>query len=162
MDFKNTILIMTSNIGSQYLLDGIEPDGSIRQEAQDKVMEQLRGSFRPEFLNRLDEIIMFKPLTKDNIGNIVDLMMKDLNKRLADQDISLELDASAKEYIIDGGYDPVYGARPLKRFLQKNVETLAAKLILSGKVGMEDVILFTVKDGELTAEVKAEPEKITG
>ena len=162
VDFKNTILIMTSNIGSQYLLDGIEPDGSIRQEAQDKVMEQLRGSFRPEFLNRLDEIIMFKPLTKDNIGNIVDLMMKDLNKRLADQDIRLELDASAKEYIIDGGYDPVYGARPLKRFLQKNVETLAAKLILSGKVGMEDVILFTVKDGELTAEVKAEPEKITG
>ena len=162
VDFKNTILIMTSNIGSQYLLDGIEPDGSIRQEAQDKVMEQLRGSFRPEFLNRLDEIIMFKPLTKENIGNIVDLMMKDLNKRLADQDISLELDASAKEYIIDGGYDPVYGARPLKRFLQKNVETLAAKLILSGKVGMEDVILFTVKDGELTAEVKAEPEKITG
>ena len=162
VDFKNTILIMTSNIGSQYLLDGIEADGSIRQEAQDKVMEQLRGSFRPEFLNRLDEIIMFKPLTKDNIGSIVDLMMKDLNKRLADQDIKLELDSSAKEYIIDGGYDPIYGARPLKRFLQKNVETLAARLILSGKVGMEDVILFTVKAGELVAEVKAEPEKITG
>ena len=162
VDFKNTILIMTSNIGSQYLLDGIEADGSIRQEAQDKVMEQLRGSFRPEFLNRLDEIIMFKPLTKDNIGSIVDLMMKDLNKRLADQDIKLELDSSATEYIIDGGYDPIYGARPLKRFLQKNVETLAARLILSGKVGMEDVILFTVKAGELVAEVKAEPEKITG
>ena len=154
VDFKNTILIMTSNIGSAYLLDGIEADGSIRQESQDKVMEQLRGSFRPEFLNRLDEIIMFKPLTKDNIGNIVDLMMKDLNDRLAEQEIRLELDPEAKEYIIEGGYDPVYGARPLKRFLQKNVETLAARLILSGKVGMEDTILFTVRDGALCANVK--------
>ena len=159
VDFKNTILIMTSNIGSAYLLDGIEEDGSIRQDAQDKVMEQLRASFRPEFLNRLDEIIMFKPLTKDNIGSIVDLMMKDLNKRLADQEITLTLDPSAKEYIIDGGYDPVYGARPLKRYLQKNVETLAAKLILSGKVGMEDAIVFTVRDGELTADVKPKAEK---
>ena len=159
VDFKNTILIMTSNIGSAYLLDGIEEDGSIRQDAQDKVMEQLRASFRPEFLNRLDEIIMFKPLTKDNIGNIVDLMMKDLNKRLADQEITLTLDSSAKEYIIDGGYDPVYGARPLKRYLQKNVETLAARLILSGKVGMEDAIVFTVRDGELTADVKPKAEK---
>ena len=159
VDFKNTILIMTSNIGSAYLLDGIEEDGSIRQDAQDKVMEQLRASFRPEFLNRLDEIIMFKPLTKENIGSIVDLMMKDLNKRLADQEITLTLDPSAKEYIIDGGYDPVYGARPLKRYLQKNVETLAAKLILSGKVGMEDAIVFTVRDGELTADVKPKTEK---
>ena len=159
VDFKNTILIMTSNIGSAYLLDGIEEDGSIRQDAQDKVMEQLRASFRPEFLNRLDEIIMFKPLTKDNIGSIVDLMMKDLNKRLADQEITLTLDSSAKEYIIDGGYDPVYGARPLKRYLQKNVETLAARLILSGKVGMEDAIVFTVRDGELTADVKPKAEK---
>ena len=159
VDFKNTILIMTSNIGSAYLLDGIEEDGSIRQDAQDKVMEQLRASFRPEFLNRLDEIIMFKPLTKDNIGSIVDLMMKDLNKRLADQEITLTLDPSAKEYIIDGGYDPVYGARPLKRYLQKNVETLAARLILSGKVGMEDAIVFTVRDGELTADVKPKAEK---
>ena len=159
VDFKNTILIMTSNIGSAYLLDGIEEDGSIRQDAQDKVMEQLRASFRPEFLNRLDEIIMFKPLTKDNIGSIVDLMMKDLNKRLADQEITLTLDPSAKEYIIDGGYDPVYGARPLKRYLQKNVETLAARLILSGKVGMEDAIVFTVRDGELTADVKPKTEK---
>ena len=159
VDFKNTILIMTSNIGSAYLLDGIEEDGSIRQDAQDKVMEQLRASFRPEFLNRLDEIIMFKPLTKENIGSIVDLMMKDLNKRLADQEITLTLDPSAKEYIIDGGYDPVYGARPLKRYLQKNVETLAAKLILSGKVGMEDAIVFTVRDGELTADVKPKAEK---
>ena len=160
VDFKNTILIMTSNIGSAYLLDGIEENGSIRKDAQDKVMEQLRGSFRPEFLNRLDEIIMFKPLTKENIGSIVDLMMKDLNKRLADQEITLTLDPSAKEYIIDGGYDPVYGARPLKRYLQKNVETLAAKLILSGKVGMEDEIVFTVKDGELTADVKPKAEVI--
>ena len=160
VDFKNTILIMTSNIGSAYLLDGIEEDGSIRQDAQDKVMEQLRASFRPEFLNRLDEIIMFKPLTKDNIGSIVDLMMKDLNQRLADQEITLELDPSAKDYIIDGGYDPVYGARPLKRYLQKNVETLAAKLILSGKVGMEDTIVFTVRDGELTADVKPKAEAI--
>ena len=122
VDFKNTILIMTSNIGSSYLLDGIEPDGSIRQESQDLVMNDLRAHFRPEFLNRLDEIIMFKPLTKENIGNIVDLMMADLNRRLADQEIRLELTDEAKSYIIDGGYYPVYGARPLKRFLQKNVE----------------------------------------
>ncbi len=154
VDFKNTILIMTSNIGSQFLLEGIEPDGSIRQEAQDMVMEQLRASFRPEFLNRLDEIIMFKPLTKDNIGNIIDLMVADLNRRLEAQEISLRLDDDAKDYIIEGGYDPVYGARPLKRYLQKNVETLAARLILSGQVGMEDTIVFRVKDGKLTAEVE--------
>ncbi len=160
VDFKNTILIMTSNIGSQFLLEGIEPDGSIRQEAQDMVMEQLRGSFRPEFLNRLDEIIMFKPLTKDNIGNIIDLMVADLNKRLAAQEIRLELDEDAKDYIIQGGYDPVYGARPLKRFLQKNVETLAARLILSGKVSMEDTIVFHVENGELTADVRVMPEVV--
>ncbi len=154
VDFKNTILIMTSNIGSQFLLEGIEPDGSIRQEAQDMVMEQLRASFRPEFLNRLDEIIMFKPLTKDNIGNIIDLMVADLNRRLDAQEIRLRLDDDAKDYIIEGGYDPVYGARPLKRYLQKNVETLAARLILSGEVGMEDTIVFRVKDGKLTAEVE--------
>lgn len=154
VDFKNTILIMTSNIGSQFLLDGIEPDGSIRKESQELVMEQLRASFRPEFLNRLDEIIMFKPLTKDNIGNIIDLMVSDLNRRLATQEIHLELLADAKDYIIEGGYDPVYGARPLKRFLQKNVETLAARLILSGNVGMDDTILFRVEDGKLTAQVK--------
>ncbi len=153
VDFKNTILIMTSNIGSQYLLDGIEPDGSIRKEAQDQVMEELRSSFRPEFLNRLDEIIMFKPLTKENIGSIVDLMMKDLNARLDMQDIHLELSEGAKEFIIDGGYDPVYGARPLKRYLQKNVETLAARKILSGEVEMDDTILFQVRDGALTADV---------
>ena len=117
-------------------------------------MEQLRASFRPEFLNRLDEIIMFKPLTKDNIGNIIDLMVADLNRRLDAQEIHLRLDDDAKDYIIEGGYDPVYGARPLKRYLQKNVETLAARLILSGEVGMEDTIVFRVKDGKLTAEVE--------
>ena len=153
VDFKNTILIMTSNIGSSYLLDGIEPDGSIRQESQDLVMNDLRAHFRPEFLNRLDEIIMFKPLTKENIGNIVDLMMADLNRRLADQEIRLELTDEAKRYIIDGGYDPVYGARPLKRFLQKNVETLAARMILSGNVQTEDTIVIGLKDGKLAAEV---------
>ncbi len=158
VDFKNTILIMTSNIGSEYLLDGIGPDGSISEECENQVMEQLRGSFRPEFLNRLDEIVMFKPLTKENIGNIIDLMMEDINKRLAEQDISVELSQGAKEYIIDGGYDPVYGARPLKRYLQKNVETLAARLILSGDVGMGDTILFQVRDGELTADVAVEGE----
>ena len=153
VDFKNTILIMTSNIGSSYLLDGIEPDGSIRQESQDLVMNDLRAHFRPEFLNRLNEIIMFKPLTKENIGNIVDLMMADLNRRLADQEIRLELTDEAKSYIIDGGYDPVYGARPLKRFLQKNVETLAARMILSGNVQTEDTIVIGLKDGKLAAEV---------
>ena len=153
VDFKNTILIMTSNIGSSYLLDGIEPDGSIRQDSQDLVMNDLRAHFRPEFLNRLDEIIMFKPLTKENIGNIVDLMMADLNRRLADQEIRLELTDEAKSYIIDGGYDPVYGARPLKRFLQKNVETLAARMILSGNVQTEDTIVIGLKDGKLAAEV---------
>ncbi|MCC8105498.1 MAG: ATP-dependent chaperone ClpB [Clostridiales bacterium] len=160
VDFKNTILIMTSNIGSQYLLEGIEPDGSIRQECQEQVMSQLRASFRPEFLNRLDEIILFKPLTKDNIGSIVDLMMDDLNRRLAVQDISLELSPDAKAWIIEGGYDPVYGARPLKRFLQKNVETLAARLILSGKVGMEDVIVFGTENGNLTADVRKVVETV--
>ncbi|MCD7764440.1 MAG: ATP-dependent chaperone ClpB [Lachnospiraceae bacterium] len=160
VDFKNTILIMTSNIGSQYLLEGIEPDGSIRQDCQEQVMSQLRASFRPEFLNRLDEIILFKPLTKDNIGSIVDLMMDDLNRRLSAQDISLELTPDAKAWIIEGGYDPVYGARPLKRFLQKNVETLAARLILSGKVGMEDVIVFDTENGNLTADVRKVMETV--
>ena len=151
VDFKNTILIMTSNIGSSYLLEGIQEDGSVRVENEEMVMNDLRAHFRPEFLNRLDEIIMFKPLTKDNIGHIVDLMMADLNKRLAGQEISLELTDDAKDYIIEGGYDPVYGARPLKRFLQKNVETLAARLILSGEIGASDTILLKVTDGKLTA-----------
>ncbi|MEF2851801.1 MAG: ATP-dependent chaperone ClpB [Lachnospiraceae bacterium] len=155
VDFKNTILIMTSNIGSSYLLDGISEDGSIKEEASNRVMNDLRGHFRPEFLNRLDEIIMFKPLTKGNIGHIVDLMMADLNKRLADREISLELTPEAKDYIIEGGYDPVYGARPLKRFLQKHVETLAAREILSGEIHEGDTILLTLKDGTLKAERKA-------
>ncbi len=154
VDFKNTIIIMTSNIGSQYLLDGIDENGEIRKEANDAVMADLRNHFRPEFLNRLDEIIMFKPLTKDNIGGIVDLIVEDLNKRLAVQEISVELTEKAKQYIIDNGYDPVYGARPLKRYIQKHVETAAAKLILGeGELHQGDVIRFDVKDGELSAEL---------
>ena len=144
VDFKNTILIMTSNIGSAYLLEGIGEDGEIDEGAEKLVMEDLRNHFRPEFLNRLDETIMFKPLTKANIGIIVDLMMKDLNKRLAAQEISLELTEAAKAYMIEGGYDPAYGARPLKRFLQKHVETLAARLILSGEVRADDTVLIDI------------------
>ena len=134
VDFKNTILIMTSNIGSPYLLDGIDENGEIKPEAQSQVMDDLRGHFRPEFLNRLDEIIMFKPLTKSNIGKIVDLMVGELDKRLADQELSLELTDAAKDQVIENGYDPVYGARPLKRYLQKYVETLAARKILSPSI----------------------------
>ena len=152
VDFKNTILIMTSNIGSPYLLDGIEENGEISQDARDKVDAELRAHFRPEFLNRLDEIIMFKPLTKENIGGIVDLLVADLNRRLKDQELSLRLTDTAKDYIIEGGYDPVYGARPLKRYLQKYVETLTAKLILSGSVRAEDTIVIDVENGELTAK----------
>ena len=152
VDFKNTILIMTSNIGSPYLLDGIEENGEISQDARDKVDAELRAHFRPEFLNRLDEIIMFKPLTKENIGGIVDLLVSDLNRRLKDQELSLRLTDTAKDYIIEGGYDPVYGARPLKRYLQKYVETLTAKLILSGSVRAEDTIVIDVENGELTAK----------
>ena len=155
VDFKNTILIMTSNIGSSYLLDGIGEDGSIKPEAAEMVQNDLRGHFRPEFLNRLDEIIMFKPLTKDNIGGIVDLLMAELNSRLSDQEIHIRLTDAAKSYIVEGGYDPVYGARPLKRYLQKYVETLAAKMILGGKVGQEDTIVLDVTDGELTASVQS-------
>ena len=152
VDFKNTILIMTSNICSPYLLDGIEENGEISQDARDKVDAELRAHFRPEFLNRLDEIIMFKPLTKENIGGIVDLLVADLNRRLKDQELSLRLTDTAKDYIIEGGYDPVYGARPLKRYLQKYVETLTAKLILSGSVRAEDTIVIDVENGELTAK----------
>jgi ATP-dependent Clp protease ATP-binding subunit ClpB len=154
VDFKNTILIMTSNIGSTYLLEGIDENGNIKSEAEEMVMNDLRGHFRPEFLNRLDEIILFKPLTKENIGGIVDLLVKDLNKRLADRELSIELTDEAKNAIIEGGYDPVYGARPLKRYLQKNVETLAARLILSDQVRAEDTILITVENGQLTAKRK--------
>ena len=154
VDFKNTILIMTSNIGSQYLLDGIQDDGSISEEARNLVMQDLRAHFRPEFLNRLDETIMFKPLTKDNIGHIVDLLLKALNKRLADQELTVELSPAAKQFVIEGGYDPVYGARPLKRFVQKEVETSTAKLILGGQVSEGDTILLDVENGGLKAMIK--------
>ena len=154
VDFKNTILIMTSNIGSPYLLDGIDEKGDIKPEAQEQVMADLRGHFRPEFLNRLDEIIMFKPLTKDNVGKIVDLMVKELSDRLADQELSLELTDAAKQMVVDNGYDPVYGARPLKRYLQNYVETLTAKKILSGDVHAGDTIVLDVKDGEFTVSTK--------
>ncbi|MBO8463652.1 MAG: ATP-dependent chaperone ClpB, partial [Firmicutes bacterium] len=154
VDFKNTILIMTSNLGSSYLLDGIEEDGAISEQAQEEVMRDLRGHFRPEFLNRLDEIIMFKPLTKDNIGNIIHLLVNDLNKRLQDRELQIELTQKAKDYIIEHGYDPIYGARPLKRYLQKHVETLAARLILSDGVQAQDTILIDVNNDELVAKVK--------
>ena len=151
VDFKNTILIMTSNIGSQYLLDGMDENGNISQESQNAIMEDLRAHFRPEFLNRLDETIMFKPLTKDNIYDIIDLLVADVNKRLADREISIFLTDDAKKYVVDGGYDPNYGARPLKRFLQKHVDTLAAKLMLQGDVGAQDTIIIDVEDGKLVA-----------
>ena len=154
VDFKNTILIMTSNIGSQYLLDGINEDGSIRPEAENMVMNDLRAHFRPEFLNRLDEIIMFKPLTKDNIGGIIELMLADVNKRLADRELKIELTEAAKDFVIEHGYEPSYGARPLKRFLTKHVDTLAARLILEGNVREGDVILIDEQGGKLTASVK--------
>ena len=154
VDFKNTILIMTSNIGSPYLLDGIDEKGEIKPEAQEQVMNDLRGHFRPEFLNRLDEIIMFKPLTKENIGGIVDLMVKELSDRLADQELSLELTDAARTQIIENGYDPIYGARPLKRYLQNYVETLAAKKILSGDVHQGDTLVLDVKDGEFVINTK--------
>ena len=154
VDFKNTILIMTSNIGSPYLLDGIDEKGEIKEEAEKEVMEDLRGHFRPEFLNRLDEIIMFKPLTKDNIGSIVDLMVKELNDRLAEQELSLELTDAAKKDVIENGYDPVYGARPLKRYLQKYVETLTARKILSGEVHTGDVLVLDVENGDYVVRIK--------
>ena len=154
VDFKNTILIMTSNIGSPYLLEGIDEKGEIKPEAQEQVMNDLRGHFRPEFLNRLDEIIMFKPLTKENIGGIVDLMVKELSDRLADQELSLELTDAARTQVIENGYDPVYGARPLKRYLQNYVETLAAKKILSGDVHQGDTLVLDVKDGEFVINTK--------
>ena len=151
VDFKNTILIMTSNIGSSYLLDGIDEQGNISEASQQAVMEELRAHFRPEFLNRLDETIMFKPLTKDNIYDIIDLLIADVNKRLDDKEIQIALTDAAKSYIVDAGYDPTYGARPLKRYLQKNVETLAAKLMLQGDVGAQDTIVIDVENGRLTA-----------
>ncbi len=154
VDFKNTILIMTSNIGAQYLLDGISEDGNILPQAEKRVMEDLRNHFRPEFLNRLDETILFKPLTKDNIGGIVNLIMADLSRRLSDRELQVELSDEAKQFIVDNAYDPVYGARPLKRYIQKYVETLSAKLILAGEVGAGDTIRIELTDGALTARAE--------
>ena len=150
VDFKNTIIIMTSNIGSAYLLEGIDENGSIKPETENMVMHELRGHFRPEFLNRLDEVIMFKPLTKENISNIVNLLVADVNKRLADKELKIELTDAAKKFVVSHGYDPSYGARPLKRYVQKTVETLAAKLILAGNIST-GTILIDVVDGELKA-----------
>ncbi|MCR5430818.1 MAG: AAA family ATPase, partial [Eubacterium sp.] len=149
VNFKNTILIMTSNIGSQYLLEGIDDDGNIKEEAEKTVMDDLKNHFRPEFLNRLDEIIMFKPLTKENIAGIVDLVIDELNVRLKEKELKVELTDKAKDFVIERGYDPVYGARPLKRFIQKNVETLAAKTILEGDIGVGDTLVFDVKNDKL-------------
>ena len=154
VDFKNTILIMTSNIGSQYLLDGINEDGTIKPEAQEMVMNDLRAHFRPEFLNRLDETILFKPLNKDNIYHIIDLLVKDVNRRLADKEISLSLTEAAKNYVVEGGYDPTYGARPLKRYLQKHVETLAAKLMLEGEIRAGEPIVIDVENEKLAAHIQ--------
>ena len=154
VDFKNTILIMTSNIGSAYLLDGIDEKGNIKPEAEEMVMNDLRNHFRPEFLNRLDETIMFRPLTKENIYAIISLLINDVNKRLADKEIKVDLTEAAKQVVVDGGYDPTYGARPLKRYLQKNVETLAAKLIPEGNVATGDPLLIDAENGKLTARIK--------
>jgi ATP-dependent Clp protease ATP-binding subunit ClpB len=154
VDFKNTIIILTSNIGSRYLLEGIEEDGEISEQCEGMVMNELKASFRPEFLNRLDEIVLFKPLTKDNIFHIIDLMIVDLNKRIEDKEIKIRLTDKAKDYIVERSYDPVYGARPLKRFLQKNVETLSARLILSDQVLPGDTIVIDDENQKLIAVVQ--------
>ena len=154
VDFKNTILIMTSNIGAQTLLDGIDENGNITHDAEEDAMDQLRDHFRPEFLNRLDEIILFKPLTKANIGGIIGLIMKSLNARLEDRDVSVELDPEAERFIVENGYDPIYGARPLKRYIQKTVETLSAKLILSGEISQGDTIRIELQGDALVAVKK--------
>ena len=154
VDFKNTIIIMTSNIGSMYLLDGIDENGDIQEESEKMVMNELRAHFRPEFLNRLDETIMFKPLTKHDVTKIIDLLVKDINERLSERELAIELTDAAKTYVVEGGYEPMYGARPLKRYLQKHVETLVAKLILQGNVGRLDVILVDVCDNHLHAKIK--------
>ena len=154
VDFKNTILIMTSNIGSSYLLEGIDENGEIKDEAQNMVMEELKLHFRPEFLNRLDETILFKPLTKDNITGIIDLLMEQMNQRLMDKELKVELTKEAKDYIVEQGYDPVYGARPLKRYLQKYVETLVARLILSDEISMGSIIEIALEENQLVARKK--------
>ncbi len=152
VDFKNTILIMTSNIGAQYLLEGIDEKGEIAPDAENAVLNELRAHFRPEFLNRLDEMILFKPLTKGNIGGIIDLIIEDLNKRLGDKELCIKCTDEAKAYIVENGYDPVYGARPLKRYIQKYVETAAAKLILADEVETGDKILIDVENDKLVAK----------
>lgn len=152
VDFKNTILIMTSNIGASYLLDGIDQSGQINEETEKLVMNDLRAHFRPEFLNRLDETILFKPLSKENISGIIKLIIGDLNKRLSDRELMVELSPEAESFIVENAYDPVYGARPLKRYIQKYVETLSAKLILADQVGQGDTIRIDVKDGTLVAD----------
>ena len=154
VDFKNTILIMTSNLGSSYLLEGIGENGEIQPECEAAVMNELQNNFRPEFLNRLDETILFKPLSKNDIGSIIHLLLADLNKRLAEREVSVELTQAAQEFVVEHGYDPVYGARPLKRYLQKTVETLSAKLILADEVGAGDTIRIDVENGQLTAGCK--------
>ena len=151
VDFKNTILIMTSNIGSQYLLDGIGEDGEFLPAPEEKVMGDLRNYFRPEFLNRLDETILFKPLSEKEIASIIDLLLADLNRRLADKELKVELTDAAREAVVKKGYDPVYGARPLKRYLQKYVETLVARAILQGSLRMGDTITIDAEDGKLIA-----------
>ncbi|MBQ5376221.1 MAG: AAA family ATPase, partial [Lachnospiraceae bacterium] len=151
VDFKNTILIMTSNLGAQYLLDGIDENGQIDANAEKLVMEELRGHFRPEFLNRLDETLMFKPLTKKDITGVIELILQDLNHRLEDRQLSIELTDAAKAAVVEDAYDPIYGARPLKRYIQKHVETLAGKMILSDQVQEGDTIKIDVRNGELYA-----------
>ena len=153
VDFKNTILIMTSNIGAPDLLEGMDGKGNISEEATEAVMDKLHASFRPEFLNRLDEIIMFKPLTKDNIGHITTLIVDELNRRMKDREITVTISDEAKDYITENGFDPVYGARPLKRYVQKTVETILGRMILAGEVSMKDTVEFIVENGELTAHV---------
>ena len=153
VDFKNTIIILTSNLGSQFLLDGIDKDGSITQEAQDQVNELLKRSFRPEFLNRLDEIVFYKPLTKADITQIIDLLVKDLNERLDDKQLSCQLTEEAKDFIIDSAYDPVYGARPLRRFVQHHVETLIGRQIIAEDIQPGSRMIIDFKDGKLTVEV---------
>ena len=154
VDFKNTIIILTSNLGSQYLLEGIKPDGSISEEAQEAVKRELRGAFRPEFLNRLDEIIMFRPLTRENLTGIIDIMVDSLRERLAGRSLGLELTDAAKALIIDRGYDPLYGARPLRRYLQSSAETLIARRILSGDLPAGSTLVLDVENGELVCNVK--------
>ncbi|MBO5245923.1 MAG: AAA family ATPase, partial [Eubacterium sp.] len=154
VDFKNTILIMTSNLGAAYLLEGIDDAGNITAEAEEAVMAELRASFRPEFLNRLDETILFKPLTKADTNGIIRLLLADLNARLADRELRVELTAEAENFVVEQAYDPIYGARPLKRYLQKTVETLSARLILADKVSVGDTIEIDVEQGALTARKK--------